>query len=99
MLHFALEAAADAFWRMYVSGLSQKAKDAFVEFLENRSDEQFIEWTRKYANFEQDPLAEKIATAILEDLSKKLPQYLTEMYQESIEEGSPNNISNLATSA
>ncbi len=99
MLRFALEDTADAFWRMYVSGLPQEGREAFANMFEDDTGEKFAEWTKKYANFGEDPLAEKIGAAILEDLSKKLPQVLTEMYAESLEEETLDAASALTAAA
>lgn len=74
------EVAMDAFWQNYVADLPADAKAEFDRAADAENGIPLYEWFKKYADFEEDPLAEAKGRSVLLELQEKLPAVLIKEY-------------------
>jgi succinate dehydrogenase flavin-adding protein (antitoxin of CptAB toxin-antitoxin module) len=72
---------ADTFWKEYVSGMSDEALREMQNALQQESPDQLFQWFAEYADFENNPEARGLATAIVESMREDLPALIQEDYR------------------
>jgi hypothetical protein len=80
-LEIALADVIDIFWSNYIANLSADAKTAYSAAEDEETGTALYEWQKTYANFREDPAAEKLGAQVLADIAEKLPAALKEEYE------------------
>lgn len=80
-LELALADVIDMFWANYISHLSPEAQSAYSDAEDEETGDALYEWNKVYANFREEPEAEKLGAQVLQEIAEKLPDALREEYE------------------